>query len=60
LIQPAPLEEPHYQSPTNESITPPFPTSQSFEQIVKDSSPYSQVNIDTFKERTFEKHSEVK
>ncbi|UJR10546.1 hypothetical protein I4U23_014746 [Adineta vaga] len=46
-------EEPHYQLPTNESVSP-VPKVQS----TNDVSLYSTVNIDTFKERTFDKSYE--
>ncbi len=49
-----PLEEPLYQLPKNEPISPPV------QSPAKDTSIFSQVNIDTFKERTFQKSSEVK
>ncbi|CAF2544234.1 unnamed protein product [Rotaria sp. Silwood2] len=49
------LEESHYELPKNEPIKPQIPTRTTFESIPKDSSVFSQINIDTFKERTFEK-----
>ncbi|CAF3379296.1 unnamed protein product [Rotaria sp. Silwood1] len=49
------LEESHYELPKNEPIEPQILSRKTFESIPKDSSVFSQVNIDTFKERTFEK-----
>jgi hypothetical protein len=50
MITPSSFEEPHYQLPINEpvSISP-----------TDDSSVYSKVNIDVFRERTLQKSSEV-
>jgi len=45
-----PIIEPHYQSPSSEPVQP----------IKNDTSIFSQVNIDIFKERTFQKTAEVK
>jgi hypothetical protein len=45
-----PIIEPHYQASSSEPVQP----------IKKDTSIFSQVNIDIFKERTFQKSSEVK
>ncbi len=51
IITPSSFEEPHYQLPTSEPVSPP-PTN--------DSSVYSKVNIDIFRERTLQKSSEVR
>ncbi|CAF0958978.1 unnamed protein product [Rotaria sordida] len=48
-------EEPHYELPKNEPIQTQIPIRTTFESIPKDSSIFSRVNIDKFKERTFEK-----
>jgi hypothetical protein len=56
VTPPLPPEEPHYQLPINEPVPPAKPVGQ----VTKDSSIYSTVNIDQFKERTFQKGSEVK
>ncbi len=45
-----PVEEPHYQLPSSEPVPP----------TTKDTSIFSQINIDTFRERTLPKGSEVK
>jgi hypothetical protein len=54
-----PSVEPLYQSPKNEPISPPISTSPTVQSPTKDTSIFSQVNIDTFRERTFQKSSEV-
>ncbi|CAF1501450.1 unnamed protein product [Adineta ricciae] len=50
-------DEPHYQQPTSEPV-PLTPSTKSTDSVVKNASIYSQVNIDTFKERTFNKSFE--
>ena len=57
-LTPPPSAEIPSQSPKNEPITPPVSTSPAVQSPAKDTSIFSQVNIDTFKERTFQKSSE--
>ncbi len=51
--QVTPVEEPHYQLPNNEPIL-------TTKTVTDDSSIFSEINIDTFRERALHKGSEVK
>jgi hypothetical protein len=53
ILTPSSPEEPHYQLPTSEPASPPPSISST-----NDSSVYSKVNIDVFRERTLQKGSE--
>ncbi|CAF3400959.1 unnamed protein product [Rotaria socialis] len=54
----ASLKESHYETPTNEPVLSPVASVKTIAAAVQDSSIFSQINIDTFRDRTFEKGSE--
>lgn len=56
-----PTEEPRQESSAEELIVPALlPLTSSNESITKEGSAFGRVNIDTFKERTFPKPTEVR
>ncbi|CAF2111151.1 unnamed protein product [Rotaria magnacalcarata] len=51
-------KESHYEIPTNEPVPSPVASVKTIAAATKDLSIFSQINIDTFRDRTFEKGSE--